>query len=368
LQITACAPQQLLRIILHKIFDPGEDFPTDHGLSQLLLACPESVIEATLISRNLLKLVRDSTEITYQSAIAFKLAAYLGVSTETLGDFLALRLKCSIQRLLQATVDLRKPPQILLKLSVEADPLGYLQFRFADGAVADWLTQLLTPLPQPPISQSVCSSTSRLAGQLVNSSGRQSIPPSAAIFSVQHLDCSTPSTPPPASAALFPVQLAHARCCSLLWLANQTGLIELADLEQPPQFWQFQRPAEIPWLTPDQRLRCSHPAQRRLIQQFLQVQDQRWLESLQPSSPPQQASLKQAMGLALAVDQADRAIQIWGDFPGDIEPAATPEAKLAVRSQLSDRRSAHLGLLLVAQRLLFQLLTQDLHSPAPAEF
>ncbi len=70
------------------------------------------------------------------------------------------------------------------------------------------------------------------------------------------------------SSHLFAVQYAHARCCSLIRLAEQEKLIQL---NKP--FGRVISPNPIPWLNSDRKLRLEHSASRRLISELVQVVD-----------------------------------------------------------------------------------------------
>lgn len=77
------------------------------------------------------------------------------------------------------------------------------------------------------------------------------------------------------SSHLFAVQYAHARCCSLIRLAQQEGLIQLGDnnVNTSSAMFSVISPNPIPWLNCVSKLRLEHSASRRLISELVQVVD-----------------------------------------------------------------------------------------------
>ncbi|WP_088241613.1 DALR anticodon-binding domain-containing protein [Calothrix rhizosoleniae] len=65
------------------------------------------------------------------------------------------------------------------------------------------------------------------------------------------------------SPALFTAQYIHARCCSLLRLGEQEGLIKLNEINCN----------SISWLNDNQKLRCDRQASHRLIFELIQMVD-----------------------------------------------------------------------------------------------
>jgi len=62
---------------------------------------------------------------------------------------------------------------------------------------------------------------------------------------------------------LFPIQYSHARCCSLLRMADRDRLIYDAqpDDATAPQIWSLIAPNPNPWIDEGERLRLVHPAE-----------------------------------------------------------------------------------------------------------
>lgn len=115
-----------------------------------------------------------------------------------------------------------------LKLWVK--PPGWIYGRFCEDAIATHLQQLITESP------------------------RLSFP------------CQAPLDDSLSDPLLFPAQYAHARCCSLLYLAQREGLIELQFCEQG-----FPTIANsIPGYIEQKQFRCPHPAEQTLIRHLLE--------------------------------------------------------------------------------------------------
>ena len=142
----------------------------------------------------------------------------------------------------------------------------------------------------------------------------------------------------------FPMQYAHARCCSLLRLAHRQGLIQLSYADCTTQF-------PTPWLKEPQgvdgevlQLRLVHPAERRLIAQIVDVQDALCNHS-------QLQLVKLARDLSQAFEEFYSNCRIWGE----------------VKSQTPKLAQARLGLVAVTQILLRSLLQEHLGIFAPVE-
>ena len=147
---------------------------------------------------------------------------------------------------------------------------------------------------------------------------------------------------------LFPIQYAHARCCSLLRLANRQGLIKLGDANDTKfsilnsQFSILNSQFSI--LHSPFSILLVHPAERRLIAQIVDVQDAR-------SNQSQLQGVKLARELSQAFEQFYSSCRIWGE----------------VKSQTPKLAQARLGLVAVTQVLLRSLLEEQLGVLAPVE-
>jgi hypothetical protein len=270
---------------------------------------------------------RTTDKVIYLSAIAHQLGADNPVlknpeiqtySTEnretiyTIAVQISHAISLQIENLLKSSVDSRAFHQALQGLTVQATPTGHLQFEFNDAAIAHWLNQLISrpfdhfsiPGPQPP---------------------PHSLPPSR----------------------LFPIQHAHARCCSLLRLAHETQLIQLNHPAAHPHQWQILTPNPFPWLGSNQQFPIDHPAARKLIRQLLLT-----LDHWSGRSPQiQKRTFHLTEELAKAFQETHRHCQFWGNF----------------RTHQTTQCQAYLGLILATQRGLSLQLQTQLGMDAPTE-
>jgi arginyl-tRNA synthetase len=144
------------------------------------------------------------------------------------------------------------------------------------------------------------------------------------------------------SSHLFAVQYAHARCCSLLQLAQREGLIKLADnnVNTSSAFGSVISPNPIPWLNCDRKLRFSHSASRRLISELVQVVDD--LECLYEAGSAHWE--KTAINLSQAFEVFWCNCRIWGE----------------VKTTSPELSQARLGLVMATQSVLRFLLEEKL--------
>jgi hypothetical protein len=220
------------------------------------------------------------------------------------------------------------------------DHLGWLYQPITDGVLAIWLQHLCQVAP-----------------------AWQAVPAPR----VDTLELCVPSE------LRFQLRYAHARCCSLLRLANREGMIALVTPEstQAPLLWQLQSPHPISWLTPDQRLVLTTPDEIGLIELLLNfpvalaakpilwVHPQNLINSSHladlafPITWPV-ASTKVTTYLKAWVAGFDafyRTCQIWGE----------------VKTQQPQLAQARLGLFMIIQSLLRFLLVEVLGGEAPLE-
>ena len=191
-------------------------------------------------------------------------------------------------------------------IMVQATATGLLKFELSDRAIAAWLDHLLAKaLPQERCVP-------------FTSMERQMVLPTAAIFEVQY---------------------AHARCCSLLRLAHSEGLITLDRLDAPPLVWRVISPPSVPWLTSTAQLCLNHPADRQLLGHLVEAS-----ACLSDEAPcRRRRSLRSAQAIAQAMQVFHRVHPLWRKT--GIEP------NLVV---------SQLGLLLATQRILYSLLADGL--------
>lgn len=119
---------------------------------------------------------------------------------------------------------------------------GWIDYRLTEPAIADWL-QKVTRMP------------SKLLGSQ----------PSSADENPGLSNALDPQL-------IFKLQYAHARCCSLLRLADRDCLLQLSEPHplSSPRLWDIASPADMPWLTSSGHLRLVHPQEKLLLQQLLE--------------------------------------------------------------------------------------------------
>ncbi|MEH1875243.1 DALR anticodon-binding domain-containing protein [Nostoc sp.] len=148
---------------------------------------------------------------------------------------------------------------------------------------------------------------------------------------------------------LFAVQYAHARCCSLVLLADREGLIKLRKPvpNNSPAFWSVISPNPLPWLNCDGTLRLNHPDERRLIGELIQVVDNIECPDVKGSVKWE----KVAVSLSQAFEKFWCNCRIWGE----------------VKITSPELAQARLGLLMATQSVLRFVLEENLGVFAPLE-
>jgi DALR anticodon binding domain len=325
-----------------------------------LLPQPVPPIAFTEIPLNRLKV---AAPIRYVSAIAFRLAHQPGIDAAPIAIAQAIAEQLqpaiaatqpsenpdalgTIQPLAQPLAWRQAQHQVWQNVTVQAAEPGWIYLQLGDRGVAIWLQSLIG-------SQIHLSSSTR----------------SDVGFSKKSVASDAYNTRN--STRMFPLLYTHARCCSLLRLANQTGIIRLDRTEftvsaenstvNSTNFNSiflsnspFGESHAFPWLSqPEDHLRCQHPAEQQLISQLVNALDQ--LEEL-PLAPDQLAPdpLAQCRKLAQALSQDFQtffaACRIWGE----VERTDLPLAQ------------ARLGLVLIVQKVMRSLLA-ELGIEAPTE-
>jgi DALR anticodon binding domain len=286
---------------------------------------------------------KHDTRLLYVSAIALKLANIWQQPPQAIATQLVENLE----------------PLCNGDFAIEVTPLGMIQFELTDVGLANWLQRLT----QTPLA----------------------LPESGILCNVVTAD------------RLFPIQYSHARCCSLLRMANRDRIMEIvefdatracfqtfrSDSDPPkspltrgtlsefsplfkgdwggspglktrpatPQIWSLKVPNPIPWLDENGRSRLVHPAEHNLISQLLAA-----IDSLAPiieqyNDVKPVNYFKLANNLSAAFQNFYSQCRIWGEVK--IE---TP--KLA---------QSRLGLVLATQSLLRFILEELLNAVAPLE-
>ena len=245
--------------------------------------------------------LKNNTTLLYRCAIAPKLASIYKLSTVEIANRLFNLLP---------QIDSELSREISLDFTVQITLPGWIDFYLSDRALAIWLQQL----PQKFLFV-------------------DSLPSAQAI--------SSESTIP------FALHYTHARCCSLLRLGHQQGLIQLRDLDFNQSIWQWLEPHPIPWLDYHSEtliFQLIQPTEKDLIAQLVVV-----VESLDNSY--QEDWIKLASGLSYALLNFYRNCRIWGELK-----QKTP--KLA---------QARLGLIALTQFLLRELIQVKLDVTALSE-
>lgn len=236
------------------------------------------------------KLLKNTPQITYQSAIAIKLSHQWQLNPIELAAALVAEISVPI------------PHPILQALTVTSTAKGWIDLQLSDRGLAAWLQQFLAIAPE-----------------------------------ISNITSTSPIQINP-----FPIQYACARCCSLLRLGHQEGLIQLSDPELKALNWQIITPSPIPWLNHHKpaNLILIHPQEHCLIATLLQTLDE--FNSLTPAGCWQ---------IATAFNEFHRHCRIWGEIK-------------AIAPQLSQAR---LGLVAVTQTILNLLLEHRLNAFVPTE-
>jgi hypothetical protein len=249
-----------------------------------------------------------TNRVEYVSALAFKLQSLYAQPVLELAEQIVVALS-SPSDLDQPAVLTELTDRIWQHFVISVHPPGWIHLQLADPGLAEWLQGLGS------CSWSLWQDTASLSS-----------PP----FS--NFDCNSPE--------IFAAMHSHARCWSLLQLAAQENLIQIAErvsetgavLEQ-----------SIPWLDTGQKLRGQQP-EWSLI---LQISDT--LDYLaQPKVTTAQQSLKVLHGLSRMFQAFHAARPVWG-----------------VRLRDPSLAQVQLGLTLITQKLLHILLTRKLRLEAP---
>ncbi len=163
---------------------------------------------------------RDVDRVFYITPLALKLSKSNNIK--------ALRIANEIETLLSASLG--------NMFFVHVTPSALIHVVLSDECIATWLTNL-TSLghEEEEVEGDICSTLSdSYAPELLSS-----------------------------SPALFTAQYIHARCCSLLRLAEQEELIKLNEITCN----------SISWLNDNQKLRCSSQGSHYLISELIQMVD-----------------------------------------------------------------------------------------------
>ncbi|NES22497.1 MAG: hypothetical protein F6K41_27160 [Symploca sp. SIO3E6] len=313
--VDSAAVQKILQLqVLRATSSSCLQFPSKEGLGVGSTSC--------LLSPQVKRCSHDN-DILYGCAIALKLAPVLQLPAIDIAKQLVTTL--GEQFYCRAL-------GIYLNFQVEVVSSGWIYFRLKEESLASWLQRLIS-LGDRRIKRHGDTETRRHGDAEV---GRWE------------------------ADDLFPMQYAHARCCSLLRLAHRQGIIDWrldiinsnspkTDKNPNSQFpipnSQFPIPnSQFSILNSQFSILLVHPAERRLIAQIVDVQDAL-------SNQGQLQGVKLARELSKAFEQFYRSCRIWGE----------------VKSQAPQLAQARLGLVAVTQVLLRSLLQEKLGILAPVE-
>ncbi|WP_293137493.1 DALR anticodon-binding domain-containing protein [Okeania sp. SIO3I5] len=250
---------------------------------------------------------KDGGGIMYKSAIALKLAPVLQES--------AMYIATELAKYCREIVNTEGKKDVV-NLHIDVIPSGIIYMKLTDLSIANWLSYLISfPFKDD----------------------RQKFQ-----VNFNHQSCETIN--------LFPIQYSHARCCSLLRMAESDGLITLVrtNPENYSQFWFIQTPNSIPWQKSNGKLQFLHHSEYELIGQIASTLD--YIYCVSTTRKPINW-VKVANSLNTAFQNFYCQCRIWGEVK-----VKTP--KLA---------KARLGLVLVTQSLLRFLLEERLGGKAPIE-
>jgi hypothetical protein len=276
-----------------------------------------------------LKRVEDVSRIAYISAIALQQSIHKDVQSVDLANYF-------IQHLFKAKPEAERFSRLteieLKSFLVKVIPPGFIWFELSDRGVAAWLQHLINPFPHSDYAVERCIATN---------------PP--IVSSVQALSQTE-------NDLLFATQHIHARCCSLLRLAAEQGLVTIAPSKNSLELGQILS-SPIPWfrelasnsvaLSPQLGLRLVHPSELALIGQLFSLLDllcatcELEVCGVQSTPPSQKNWLKQLDRFNQAFHTFYRNCRIWEEVKRDLPLA-----------------QVRLGLL-AATRIVLQMVLRD---------
>ncbi|MGG6294537.1 hypothetical protein ACQ4M4_08940 [Leptolyngbya sp. AN02str] len=146
------------------------------------------------------------------------------------------------------------------------------------------------------------------------------------------------------------IQVAHGRCCSLLRLAADAGMIALQIAGSHEGGWRIPQP--LPWLTDAGVLQCRDRIEYELVQRLVAVLDDAWAERITPKT-----ALRHAEHVSDRLSQLDAAYPLFGATKGIGDARGNLVARVQVR----------MGLVCIAKEVLGWLLHTWLGAEAPTE-
>ncbi|PLZ20128.1 DALR anticodon-binding domain-containing protein [Fischerella thermalis] len=253
-----------------------------------------SIIETLANKKIPLSKGRNSNQVFYITGLALQLAKYEKIPAMEIAEAIASHLSAN-----SAGV-----------FSIQIVPPGWIHLELAHPVLASWLQRLVEGRGNSVVQERGVTENKEDKEELVT-----------VLFSSH-----SPSPQSPLPNHLFPIQYAHARCCSLVRLGEREGLITSE--------------GAIPWLNKQQELHFHHPSELCLLSELVQVVDE--LECSDSSDSVKWQKL--ALGLSRLFDDFWRDCQIWGEVK-----VKSPEIALA-----------RLGLVMATQSVLRTLLEEKL--------
>ncbi|PMB49669.1 glutamate acetyltransferase [Fischerella thermalis CCMEE 5205] len=244
---------------------------------------------------------RNSNQVFYITGLALQLAKYEKIPAMEIAEAIASHLSAN-----SAGV-----------FSIQIVPPGWIHLELAHPVLASWLQRLVEKRGDSVVQGR--GGTEDKEDDLGDKEDKEEL---VTVLFSSH----SPSPQSPLPNHLFPIQYAHARCCSLVRLGEREGFITSE--------------GAIPWLNKQQELRFQHPSELCLLSELVQVVDE--LECSDSSDSVKWEKL--ALGLSRVFDDFWRDCRIWGEVK-----VKSPEIALA-----------RLGLVMATQLVLRTLLEEKL--------
>ncbi len=258
---------------------------------------------------------RNSNQVFYITGLALQLSKYEKIPAMEIAEAIASHLSVN-----SAGV-----------FSIQIVPPGWIHLELAHPVLASWLQRLVEGRGNSVVQERGVTENKEDKEELVtvlfsSHSSHSTLREAACASTHSSHPSHSPSPQSPLPNHLFPIQYAHARCCSLVRLGEREGLITSE--------------GAIPWLNKQQELHFHHPSELCLLSELVQVVDE--LECSDSSDSVKWQKL--ALGLSRLFDDFWRDCQIWGEVK-----VKSPEIALA-----------RLGLVMATQSVLRTLLEEKL--------
>ena len=301
----------LLRAELYEVTYPQVDVAVKKVLPNTTQDHVDFSKATTLLMLTSLKQVKDGRfRAVYESSIALQLSSVLrrnalDIAYQILDEFHSRNVNFCQGNMITAD-------KILSDFTGKVFSNGLLQFELGDRGLSIWLQCLMKPLSRSHPDKPVPVSIDLLEDK----------------------------------RGLFVCQHSHARCCSLLRHAHGSTITlnRLDNALNDP--WVILDPDPIPWLAADGEISLIHPVEQRLMSQIVTIADD--FSDLMTNS---RSCLASAISLSQSFQDFYQACQIFG-------APSEPSLKLS---------QGRLGLVMITQRFLNQLIEGGLNEDAPSE-